>query len=200
MGKNDLTLEQEQDLVARALDGDGEAFGGIYDAYKRVLYTTVIYPRLNNQQASEEVLQETFLLALKKLGDFKWQDRSILFWLRIIAVNKVHERLNLEKRAPTVDESVLEYQHDNTWQPEEKAMTKEYVMELRVKIREALGDLNERYRTAIEMRLARKLTREQCAQELGVSMETFDVLFFRACKSFRERYIKKYGDFVGLGL
>lgn len=200
MGAAALTLDQEKRLVARALEGDGEAFGEIYDAFRTVIYSTVIYPRLNNSQAAEEVLQETFLIALKKLSQFRWQDRSILFWLRMIARNKVHERLSADKRAYTVDESVLGYQPDNTFQPENKAMAKETVLELREKILGVMGELNARYRSAIELRLARRLTREECAKTLDVSMETFDVLFFRACKSFREKYIKKYGDISGVPL
>jgi RNA polymerase sigma-70 factor, ECF subfamily len=195
MGTSELTLEQEQALVERALDGDGEAFGRIYDAYKGIIYATVIHPRLNNQQVAEEVLQETFLLALKKLREFQWQERSILFWLRMIAVNKVHERLNQDKRSGgTVDDSVIGLQPDTTWQPENLAVEAERAKELRFRIRGAMENLNERYRKAMELRLGKKLTREKCALELGVTMETFDVLFFRACKSFREKYIKKYGE------
>jgi len=198
MGATALTIDQEKDLVARAREGDGEAFGKIYDAYRKVIYSTVIYPRINNPSAAEEVLQETFLLALKKLDTFEWQDRSILFWLRMIAANKVHERLNQEKRTATVDESVLTYQHDRRYQPEELAIEHDHASVLRGRIKDILSGLNERYRTAIEMRLLRKLPREECAAAFELSMETFDVLFFRACKSFRERYIKKYGDFTGL--
>lgn len=197
MGATALTIEQEERLVERAQGGDGEAFGKIYDAYRGILYASVIYPRLRDPQACEEVLQETFLLALKKLDTFKWQGKSIVFWLRMIAANKVHERLSGDKRSVTVDGDVLEYHHDNTWQPEGMAVEKESVLELREKIIDALGMMNERYRSAIEMRLARRMPREECAAALGVSVETFDVLFFRACKSFREKYIKKYGEFAG---
>jgi RNA polymerase sigma-70 factor (ECF subfamily) len=192
-----LTPELEQKLLERARRGDGEAFGRIYDAYKRNLYVTVIYPRVNDADAAEEVLQETFLLALNKLDTFEWQGRSIFFWLRMIAINKAREWINSQRRHATVDEEVLNYQHDVSFQPERDTIEKEQTEALAARIAEVLGQINERYREAIELRLKKKLPRDECARILDVTVETFDVIFFRACKSFRQKYIKKYGDFAG---
>lgn len=192
-----LTPELEQKLLERARRGDGEAFGRIYDAYRRNLYVTVIYPRVNDADAAEEVLQETFLLALNKLDTFEWQGRSIFFWLRMIAINKAREWLNSQRRHATVDEEVLNYQPDVSFQPERDTLEKEQTEALAARITDVLAQINERYRTAIELRLKKKLPRDECARILDVTVETFDVIFFRACKSFRQAYIKKYGDFAG---
>ena len=50
--------------------------------------------------------------------------------------------------------------------------------------------LQERYRTAIELRLVQELPREECAKRLDVTIGTFDVLLFRAVRAFR----KQFGD------
>jgi RNA polymerase sigma-70 factor (ECF subfamily) len=192
-----LTPELELKLIERIRNGDGEAFGRIYDAYKRNLYVTVIYPRVKDADAAEEVLQETFLLALNKIDGFEWQGKSIFFWLRMIAINKVREWINSRKRHSTVDEEVLNYQHDTTFQPEQDTLEKEQAEMLSARINEVLALINERYREAIELRLKKKLPRDECARILDVTVETFDVIFFRACKSFRQMYIKKYGEFAG---
>jgi RNA polymerase sigma-70 factor, ECF subfamily len=196
MGDNLLTPQLEERLLRRAIEGDGEAFGKIYDAYRRTLYTTVIFPRLNNVDAAEEVLQETFLLALKKLGTFEWQGKSVFFWLRMIAINKVREWLNNQRRTATVDDAVLAYHHDNTFQPEARTIEEHDTALLRQRIGDVLKNINERYRDAIELRLLRKLPRAECARTLDVTVETFDVIFFRACKSFKEHYIKQYGHSI----
>ena len=198
MGDELLAPELEERLLQRARAGDGEAFGKIYDAYKRTLYTTVVYPRLHNPDAAEEVLQDTFLLALKKLDSFQWQGKSVFFWLRMIAINKVREWLNSQRRHATVDDVVLDFHHDETFQPEQETMVREHAETLRERIDAILEQVNPRYRTAIELRLLRKLPRAECADALDVSVETFDVIFFRACKSFREKYIKDYGEFAGM--
>ena len=190
----ELTLEEEKHLISRARNGDGEAFGAIYDAFKTAIFRTVIFPRVRDAAAAEEVLQDTFLLALEKLDEFEWQDRSIFFWLRMIAINKVREWIAGTARAATVDSAVLEYQPDNAYQPENQVVLEDYQADLRKKTEQILEEINKRYREAIEFRLLRKKTREECAAALEISIETFDVVFFRACKAFRKAYIKKYGE------
>ena len=200
MGETFMTPRDEQRLIEQARQGDGESFGKIYDAYKRALFTTVIYPRVHDQDAAEEVLQDTFLLALKKIGAFRWEGKSIFFWLRIIAINKVREWQNTQRRTATVDDEALTYHHDNSFQPEDTTLLREEARELNIKISDILTTLNERYRLAIELRLKQRRSREECAADLGVSVETFDVIFFRACKSFKEKFIKKYGDLAGIAM
>jgi RNA polymerase sigma-70 factor, ECF subfamily len=191
---SELTLEEEQLLIERARAGDGEAFGRIYDAFKTPIYRTVISPRVRDVSAAEEILQDTFLLAIEKLGDFSWQGRSIFFWLRMIAINKIHEWVSGQTRSASVDSSVLDYQPDNSYQPESQVLLEDYQADLQKKTELILEEINERYREAIRLRLIGKKTREECAAALGITVETFDVVFFRACKAFKKEYIKKYGE------
>ena len=51
-----------------------------------------------------------------------------------------------------------------------------------------MGQLGDRYRLAIELRLVQELSREECAQSLGVTIGTFDVLLFRAVRAFRKQF------------
>jgi RNA polymerase sigma-70 factor, ECF subfamily len=190
----ELTLDEEKQLIERARAGDGEAFGRIYDAFKTPVFRTVIFPRVRDVQAAEEVLQDTFLLALEKLNDFEWQDRSIFFWIRMIAINKVREWISGISRTATVDSAVLDYQPDNAYQPETQVVLEDYQSDLQKKTELVLEVINERYREAIRLRLLEKKTREDSAATLGISIETFDVVFFRACKAFKKAYIDKYGE------
>ena len=51
-----------------------------------------------------------------------------------------------------------------------------------------MQQLQDRYRTAIELRLIQELSREECAKRLGVTIGTFDVLLFRAVRAFRKHF------------
>ncbi len=190
----ELTLDEEKQLVERATTGDGEAFGRLYDAYKLPLFRTVIFPRVKDVTVSEEILQDTFLLALEKISEFRWEERSIFFWLRMIAINKVREWVAGTARTASVDSSVLDFQPDNTYQPEAQVISEDYSADLSKKIDQILDKIHERYSGAIRLRLLEKKSREECAAALGVSVETFDVVFFRACKAFRKEYIKFFGE------
>jgi len=190
----ELTLNEEKQLVERAITGDGQAFGRLYDTFKLPLFRTVIFPRVKDVTVSEEILQDTFLLALEKIGEFRWEDRSIFFWLRMIAINKVREWVAGTARTASVDSSVLDFQPDNTYQPEAQVISEDYSADLSKKIDQILDKIHERYSGAIRLRLLEKKSREECATALGVSVETFDVVFFRACKAFRKEYIKFFGE------
>ena len=56
----------------------------------------------------------------------------------------------------------------------------------RARIDQTMDLIQERYRLAIELRLVQELSREDCAQRLGVAIGTFDVLLFRAVRAFRK--------------
>ncbi|MFA6447976.1 MAG: sigma-70 family RNA polymerase sigma factor [bacterium] len=189
-----MTLEEEKQLIEKARAGDGEAFGRIYDAFKTPIFRTVIFPRVREVSAAEEILQDTFLLALEKLDVFEWQERSIFFWIRMIAINKVREWISGTTRTATVDSAVLDYQPDNAYQPENQVILEDQESELHKKTAIILEEINDRYSGAIRLRLLEKKSREDCAAALEISVETFDVVFFRACKAFRKAYIDKYGE------
>ncbi|MFH1537975.1 MAG: sigma-70 family RNA polymerase sigma factor [bacterium] len=188
-----LTLEEEEALVRRAIRGDGEAFGRIFDSTKNFLYSVVIFPRVGSAEAAEEVLQETYLLALRKLPGFEWRGKRIAAWLQSIAMNKILEWFAKRKKEPAGDDSFLDFTPDRSFQPEDTVILDDYRKELKGRIDEVLGRINERYKRAIELRLVRKRSREACAKELGVTVGTFDVVFLRACRAFRKAYKERFG-------
>ncbi len=52
----------------------------------------------------------------------------------------------------------------------------------------SLSRMNERYATALRLRLIEDRDREECAALLGIKVGTFDVLLHRACKAFKKVY------------
>jgi RNA polymerase sigma-70 factor (ECF subfamily) len=58
----------------------------------------------------------------------------------------------------------------------------------RSRIDESLALLPERYRQAIWLRLIEELSREECARRMDITVGNFDVVLFRAVRSFRKRF------------
>ena len=75
-------------LLTLAQQGDGEAFGQIYDAYVGQVYRYLYY-RVGSQQLAEDLTSETFLRALRRIDSFTWQGRDICAWFITIARNLV---------------------------------------------------------------------------------------------------------------
>src|SRR5580765_2318173 len=75
-------------LVERAQQGDGEAFGQLYDRYFDTVYR-FIYFRVNDRTLAEDFTSETFLRALRRISTISYQGRDIGAWFITIARNIV---------------------------------------------------------------------------------------------------------------
>ena len=90
----------EAALVARAQSGDQAALRSLLMQHSDALYSRIILPRVGNAPVAEDILKATMLTAIEKLDSFQWRDRSVYFWLRQIAANKVidYHRSNQRSR------------------------------------------------------------------------------------------------------
>lgn len=75
-------------LVLRARDGEAEAFGVLYDHYVELVYRYIYY-RVGTHALTEDLTSDTFLRALRGVGDFNWQGKDFGAWLVTIARNLV---------------------------------------------------------------------------------------------------------------
>ena len=94
-------------LVTRARAGDRAAHAAIYAACASPIFT-LARRMLASKALAEDVLQETFVDVLCKIGDFRGE-AEIGFWIRRIAVNKclMHLRSSwVSRREPEGDERV----------------------------------------------------------------------------------------------
>ena len=186
-----IELDEEQRLVEEAQRGNLDAMRPILERYASPLYGTVILPRIGNAAAAEDVLRDTLATAVEKIGRFTWQGKSIYPWLRQIAINKVYDLHRQTQRSRRLADAMVHEIPTETEPgdaPDAKLMADQERRANRERIDGTLDALNERYRAAIEMRLVRELSREECARQLGVTVGTFDVLLFRAIRAFRKQF------------
>jgi len=186
-----IELDEEQRLVEEAQRGNLDAMRPILERYASPLYGTVILPRIGNAAAAEDVLRDTLATAVEKIQRFTWQGKSIYPWLRQIAINKVYDQHRLAQRSRRLVDAMaheLPTETDATDSADAQLMADQERQANRARIDGTLGALNDRYRTAIELRLVRELSREECARQLAVTVGTFDVLLFRAIRAFRKQF------------
>jgi RNA polymerase sigma-70 factor (ECF subfamily) len=186
-----VELVEEQRLVEEAQAGHLDAMRPLLERYAQPLYGTVILPRLGDSASAEEVLRDTLATAVEKIGRFTWQGKSIYPWLRQIAINKifdVHRQTKRSRRLADAMAHEIPQESDPDSHADAQLIADQERRAHRERIDVALGQINERYRTAIQMRLVEELPREDCAKRLGVTVGTFDVLLFRAVRAFRKQF------------
>ena len=181
-------LADEQAVIERLKQGDRDAAATLFTWFSDALYRRAILPRLPNRELAEDVLKDTFRLALERIEQLQPQGRSIFFWLRRIAINRAIDIHRARQRDRRVNEHV-ETTIDRTMsQPPPAPDRAPEVAQTKEQVQAALAQMNDRYATALRMRLLEDRDREECAAAMGVTVGNFDVILHRACKAFRKVY------------
>ncbi len=92
-------------LVKRAVRGDVEAFGGIYDAYADRIYGFV-RARVGNPHDAEDVTEVVFLKAFQAIDSYDRRGLPFGAWLFRIARNATVDHLRRSGRMPEPVEDV----------------------------------------------------------------------------------------------
>jgi RNA polymerase sigma-70 factor (ECF subfamily) len=91
-GLGDIEAEHAEAwaLVRAVQDGDGEAFGKLYDRYVDQVFRFIYY-RVSDRALAEDFTSETFLRALRRISSINYQGRDIGAWFITIARNIVFD-------------------------------------------------------------------------------------------------------------
>lgn len=89
----------EDELITRAVEGDGEAFNELVSHYQDMLYN-VAYRILGDEHDAADATQDAFLSAYRAIRRFR--GGSFKAWLMRIVTNASYDCLRRAKRRPTV--------------------------------------------------------------------------------------------------
>lgn len=189
-----FTVEQEREMILALQKGDRQAASWLYETFSDALFRKVILSRLPYVDQAEDVLCDTFRIALEKIETYQVIDRSIFFWLRRIAINLVVDTYRKQVRKRELAERILArdavdmVMGSRSTQADDVLSQTEEENDTKAMVNLALEKLNPRYAKALRMRLLEEQSREFCAEAFGISVGNFDVLFHRASKAFRDNY------------
>jgi RNA polymerase sigma-70 factor (ECF subfamily) len=180
-----LAALDDQALAERARAGDDAAFTALVERYQERVYRLAL--RLSsNPSDAEEVLQEAFLQAWRRIDTFRG-DARFGTWLYRIATNTalMHKRAarrrpaeSLEALLPQFDESGL--LADLDYQRSARADELLERAELAQRAREALDLLDENYRTVFVLRDLEEMSTEEAARVLEITPEAVRQRLHRA--------------------
>ncbi|SKB05087.1 RNA polymerase sigma factor [Aeromicrobium choanae] len=149
-------------LLARAQRGDTWAFAALFDRHVSAVYWQA-HRVVGDADEAEDVCQDTFVTAWRRIGDITIVDRSILPWLmvtaRYTALNAGRKRARL--RAVALDHDPADAGADPAGHVEEAAVA--------AAIEAAVARLSAVDRRLFELCVDGDLTYEQAAAELGVT-------------------------------
>ena len=175
-----ITAVSEPDdgqLVAMTLGGNAEAFATLVARYDRAVYH-LAYRTLHDVEEARDVAQEAFFKAFRSLKTFKPEARFST-WIFSITYHACCDRLNRRKRYSS-DE--MPERADPSPGPERQAIALDESRRLRA----AIDDLPEKYRTVITLYHLQGKQYDEIAAVLGLPMGTVKTHLFRAKEHLRK--------------
>ena len=184
--------EEDLGLVRRILLKDRLAFDGFFSVYFPRLCRFAVR-RLSDQEACEDVVQETLLKALRHLGDYRGE-ASLFTWLCTICSNEIvnwyrKHAQRLAKQVSLDDEPDLlaSTEHLSTASSEEQ-------VQLQMAIQLILDQLPDNYGKALEWKYLDGLRVEEIAARLQTTVIGAQSLLARARTAFRSSAQKVDAD------
>jgi RNA polymerase sigma-70 factor (ECF subfamily) len=178
-------------LVERARAGDAIAFELIMRRYNRRLFR-LARSVLRNAAEAEDVVQETYVRAYARLGDFVGP-HGFSTWLGRIAMNEALGRLRGRDRVVSLDDYVKwgEGQSDvrrvetlMAHQPDPERMAGDG--ELRRLLEQSIDRLPDEFRVVFVLRAVEGLSVAETAESLSILPQTVRTRFHRARRLLQE--------------
>ena len=152
----------------------------IYEQYFTIVYRYLL-SLSHNTNIAEELTQETFFKALKKVDDFRG-DCDLRVWLCQIAKNTLYDHLKKQKKQLLGDEKLEKIESAGGELLEEKLAQRSQAME----IHKVLHRLSEPYKEVFSLRTFGELTFREIGMLFGKSENWARVTYYRARVKIRE--------------
>jgi RNA polymerase sigma-70 factor (ECF subfamily) len=181
----------EEKLIASAQKGDKKAISQLVNKYSPRIYA-IAFRLMQNEEDAEDVLQETFIIMIKKLNTF--QGKSTLYtWLYRVATNVALGKLRKKKN---VDDSVsfekIEFENltpaeGANWPVDiEEDFNSE---EFKKCLERAMNELPDHYRTVFILRDLEGHSTRDTANILEISEANVKVRLMRARLFLRDQML-----------
>ena len=175
------TQHAETLVIAAILAGNTHLFHDLIRPYERTVFSMAM-ALLRNPQEAEDVVQETFLKALRNLHTFRAEARFST-WLVSIALNEARSRLRGRRDFESLDDDSDETRRIapellRDWREVPSEVLER--LEIRKLLTEAVAELPMIYREVFLLREIEELSISESAQALSISVASVKVRLHRA--------------------
>lgn len=178
-GLNQRNINIQDSLILGVRKNNRKAQLQLYKMYYKAMYNTA-FRILKDSAEAEDVMQEAFLTAFRKIDEYKG-DASFGSWLKRIVVNRSIDELKKRKEMVSIEETGIQIVEDDT--------TENYLEILSFKIeeiRKAIEQLSNDDRVVISLYLLEGYDHEEIAQVLNISHNASRTRYSRAKQRLRD--------------
>lgn len=182
----------DTDLVAETLAGQQLSFQLLVERHQGRLFA-VVRNYTRNRVEVEDIVQDSFLKAFKRLDSFQHQ-ASFSTWLQRIAINTALDFIKRCGRSPITavdDPEIIAERVPQVLAPGAR-LEREEIAEITHTV---LEELPEIFRTVIVMRELEDRTYQEIAELLEISIGTVESRLYRARARFKDALLRLHPEF-----
>lgn len=176
----------DAELMRRARQGEGGAFDELVNRHADGLYR-LARVLVGGAQDAEDVVQDTYLGAVKGLGRFQGRS-TVKTWLTGILIRQARDlrRRRRVRRTASIDAPIGDASDSGGMAIH--AGRSDVDAERRLDVTQMLGTLSDEHREVLVLRELNGHTYEEIADMLGIPVGTVESRIFRARQVVRERF------------
>jgi RNA polymerase sigma-70 factor (ECF subfamily) len=163
-----MTMKNEATILS-AKEGSESAFRRLYDSHRERIYR-IAYRYARSVHDAEDIMQETFIRAFRRIGAFRIQgDSSFESWLTSICINCAIDHMRKRQRRKmdttiTIDDTIIGPEAND--ESPETAAEREEILLL---IRSAAEKLTPKQKIAFDLRYNDHLSIKEISQLMNCS-------------------------------
>jgi RNA polymerase sigma factor (sigma-70 family) len=164
-------------------------FQEIYEKYSKRLFHAV-YPIIRDRFLAEDVVQETFLKAYKKM-DTIIDEQKIGAWLSSIAVRTAIDLVRKESKGIVMEDVAVEKECNKTFQLSNVEQEVEISL-LKEELQRVINLLNKEHQEIFLLKINDGLKEEEIANKLKLKPATIKTRIYRIRKHLKSIYYQRY--------
>ena len=184
---NDANIQEENDLVLRLLEGDGDAFTKLVGLYQRRIFS-LAFGFFQDRDDAMEIVQETFIRLYEKIDRFDRSNGPTSFknWVYRIAYNLCIDYYRKFKKKKAGDKELYEFYENRdreTTSPED-AIDR---IHFKHTLEKCVMELSKRQQMVFMLKHYSQLKHHEISDVLDVSVGTVKSLYHRAVKTLQKK-------------
>ncbi len=166
------------DVIDRSIKGNRQAQYQLYKLYSKAMFN-ICYRMMNDRSDAEDMLQESFTEAFRKLGSFR-HDSTFGAWLKMIVINRCINEIKrrkaklefFEDMSPFEDEEDLSDDQETGLSPD--------------RIKKAMEELPKGSRMIFSLYLLEGYDHQEISEILNISESNSKTQYMRAKQRIKE--------------
>jgi len=172
------TTDIHRPIIVKAAKGSAKAQRKLYDLYAKAMFN-ICYRMMNNMEDAEDMLQEVFCEAFRRLESYRFES-TFGAWIKRITINKCINELKRRKLSLELNEEITpDAMLDEAEETDDVELKVEH-------IKLAMGMLSDGYRIVFSLYMLEGYDHQEIADIMQITVSTSKSQLARAKKKLIE--------------